>query len=117
MPPEDDDGSGALEERVGQLEDEVAAIQHRNRLAELDHAWDTSWTRRILITLLTYIAIAVYFLAIDLPTPFISAVVPAVAFVLATMSLPWFQPYWERYVYSGERPHREDVHSEEFTSG
>lgn len=111
-PPHEED----LEERVKRLEDAVEAIQHRNRLAELDHAWNTSWSRRILITALTYIAIAVYFLAIELPQPLINAVVPAVAFVLATMSLPWFQPYWEKYIYSGERPHKEEMHSLDITS-
>lgn len=106
---------GSFEERLTRVEEGIERIQHRNNLAELDRAWEISWSRRILITVFTYIAIAIYFFAVGIQQPLINAVVPAVAFVLATMSLPWFQPYWEKYVYSGERPHREDVHIEDVT--
>ena len=92
---------------MDELEDEIQKIKQRNRNAERDKAWETSWARRAAITFLTYIVFVVYFFAASLPEPFINSVVPAVAFVLATMTLPWFQKIWEKYVYDPEkhRPH------------
>lgn len=96
-----------LDERVERLEEEVDAIRERNKKAEKDKAWEISWWRRGVITLLTYIVVVIYFFAADLPDPFINSVVPAVAFVLATMTLPWFQKVWESLIYDPEkhRPH------------
>lgn len=96
-----------LEKRLDQLEDEIDEIKERNRRAEKDKAWEISWWRRAAITLLTYVVIVIYFYTADLPKPLINSVVPAVAFVLATMTLPWFQKVWEKLIYEPEkhRPH------------
>lgn len=96
-----------VEERLDRLEERVEAIEERNRRAERDKAWEISWWRRAAITVLTYLVIVVYFFAADLPDPFVNSVVPAVAFVLATMTLPWLQRLWERFIYDPERhrPH------------
>jgi hypothetical protein len=96
-----------VQERLENLEKEVEGIKERNKRAERDKAWEISWWRRGVITLLTYIVMVVYFYAADLPQPLINSVVPAVAFVLATMTLPWFQKLWEKLIYDPEedRPH------------
>lgn len=98
-----------LADRVERLEEDLDRVHRRNRNAEVDKAWEISWTRRLVITLLTYAVIVIYFVAADLPAPFINSVVPAVAFVLATMTLPWFQKPWVRYVFDPETdlPHTE----------
>jgi hypothetical protein len=96
-----------LEERVDKLESDVNNIHERNKRAEKDKAREISWWRRGIITLLTYVVIVIYFFSAGLPDPFVNSVVPAVAFVLATMTLPWFQKIWEIYLYDPEkhRPH------------
>ena len=42
------------------LEKEIKKIQERNKRVELDKAWETSWTRRICIMILTYIVVIIY---------------------------------------------------------
>lgn len=82
------------------LEKEIAEIKKRNRHVESDKAWETSWTRRILLTFFTYLAIGLYLNAIKIPEPWLNAVVPAVGFMLSTLTLPFFKRMWTKYFYN-----------------
>ena len=82
---------------LAQLQKEVAQIRSRNQHVELDKAWETSWTRRILLTAFTYLAIGFYLTAISVQNPWLNAIVPAVAFMLSTLTLPFFKKVWTRY--------------------
>ena len=42
------------------LENEIIKIKERNKKVELDKKWETSWTRRICIMILTYIVVIIY---------------------------------------------------------
>jgi len=42
------------------LEKEIEEIKSRNKRVELDKAWETSWTRKICICILTYIVVIIY---------------------------------------------------------
>ena len=37
-----------------ELENEIVKIKERNKKVELDKAWETSWTRKMCIGILTY---------------------------------------------------------------
>ncbi|MDD5041329.1 MAG: hypothetical protein PHX87_03600 [Candidatus Peribacteraceae bacterium] len=75
-------------------ESQIATIMERNRRVEADKAWEVSWTRRILITALTY-GIAVLFLwLIASPNFWLNAAVPALGYLLSTLSLPWVKQWW-----------------------
>ena len=76
------------------LEQRVQKIEDRNRGVEIDKAWETSWTRRFLLTLFTYLAIGVYMWAIDISRPWLNAVVPAIAFMLSTLTMPFLKKIW-----------------------
>ena len=76
------------------LEERVLKIEQRNQKVELDKAWETSWTRRFLIAIMTYITMVLFFLVAKLPKPFINSIVPTVGFVLSTLSLPYFKKLW-----------------------
>ena len=78
------------------LEKEVIGIKERNKRVEVDKAWETSFTRRALAVVLTYFVIVVFFYSAGLPDPFINAIVPALAFVLSTFSMPLFKKMWLR---------------------
>lgn len=77
-----------------ELEREIEKINERNSRVEKDKAWETSLTRRSLLTFFTYLAIGVYLQAIDVPLPWLNAIVPAVAFMLSTLTLPFFKKLW-----------------------
>ncbi len=76
------------------LEKRLEAIEQRNKRVELDKAWEISWVRKILITILTYIVVMLFFLVAQLPKPFINSIVPTAGFVLSTLSLPFFKKVW-----------------------
>ena len=76
------------------LEQRIQKIEERNERVEIDKAWETSWIRRILLTIFTYISIGVYMWAIEITRPWLNAVVPAVAFMLSTLTIPFFKKLW-----------------------
>ena len=83
---------------IKQLEKEIEKIKERNREVEDNKAWETSYTRRILLVTFTYLAIGFYLQAINVPSPWLNAIVPAVAFMLSTLTLPFFKKLWlKRY--------------------
>lgn len=78
------------------IDERVIAIEQRNKKVELDKAWETSWTRRGSIALLTYIIVLTYLFLIRNEHPFINAAVPAAGFLLSTLLLPQIRAVWQR---------------------
>ncbi len=77
-----------------QLEAEVEQIKVRNRRVEADKAWETSWARRIFISASTYILIAIFLAVLGVEQPFISAIIPALAYLISTLSLGLLKSWW-----------------------
>jgi len=75
---------------------ELKKINERNKRVELDKAWEISYTRRVLLTVFTYLSIGVYLWAIKIPKPWLNAIVPAIAFMLSTLTLPFFKKIWAK---------------------
>ncbi len=84
---------------LAQLEKEIKEIKARNQRVEADKVWETSFSRRGLLILFTYLAIGFYLQAIQVPTPWINAIVPAVGFLLSTLTLPFFKRVWLKHVF------------------
>ncbi|MDD4628352.1 MAG: hypothetical protein PHE68_03075 [Candidatus Peribacteraceae bacterium] len=77
-------------------ESQISAILERNKRVEADKAWEVSWCRRITIAVLTY-AIATLFLWLIASERFwLNAGVPALGYLLSTLSLPWVKQWWIR---------------------
>jgi len=53
----------------------------------------------MLLMIFTYIAIGAYLQAINIPNPWTNAVVPAVAFMLSTLTLPFFKKLWLKHLH------------------
>ena len=68
------------------LEQKINAILERNKKVEADKAWETSKMRRIIIAIATYLIVLYFLLAINAPNPFFNAFIPAIAFILSTLS-------------------------------
>ena len=43
-----------------ELEEKIIKIEERNKRVKLDKAWETTWTRKICIMILTYIVVITY---------------------------------------------------------
>jgi sterol desaturase/sphingolipid hydroxylase (fatty acid hydroxylase superfamily) len=82
------------------LEKRISAIEARNRKVEKDKLWETSYTRRILLILFTYVAISLYLNAIEVSSPWLNAIVPSIGFWLSTLTLPLFRTLWEKYIHN-----------------
>ncbi len=83
-----------------QLEKEIEKLKERNRKVEADKAWETSITRKAIIAVFTYLAIALYLWAIDIPEPWLNAIVPTVGFLLSTLTFPAFKRLWIKKAYN-----------------
>jgi|TARA_B100002003_G_scaffold240895_1_gene261953 ABC-type bacteriocin/lantibiotic exporter with double-glycine peptidase domain len=76
------------------IEKEVGQIIQRNKKVESDKAWETSFTRRAIITIMTYLIIVLFLYIIKISSPWINALIPTIAFMLSTLTLPFFRKLW-----------------------
>ena len=79
------------------LQKEINQIKKRNRMVEANKAWETSYTRRFLLIIFTYLSIGFYLQAISIKDPWLNAVVPSLGFLLSTLTLPFFKKIWIKY--------------------
>ncbi len=76
------------------IEERIQALEERNKNGETDKAWETSWTRRVILLVCTYITIGLYLSVIQVGKPWINAIVPAIGFMISTLSMPLFKKMW-----------------------
>ena len=82
-----------------EIKEEIEKIKSRNKRVELDKKWETSWTRRICICILTYIVVVVYSIMIQkVSNIWLSSLVPVIGFTLSTLSLRFIRQIWENSV-------------------
>lgn len=83
------------------IEQELENIKKRNKRVELDKSWETSWTRKICIIILTYLIVVIYsYLIKQYDNILLSSLVPVIGFALSTLSLKYIRKIWERKIYS-----------------
>lgn len=84
---------------IQDLEEEINKIKERNRRVEREKAWEASWTRRVVVAALTYTVIAVFFFYLGTPDSLKTAIVPTIAFLLSTLSVPFIKQLWLKYIH------------------
>jgi len=82
------------------IEERVEKIEQRNKSVELDKAWETSWTRIIIIAIFTYVIVGIFLQVINIPRPWISALVPVIGFTLSTITMPFFKNWWVKQFHT-----------------
>lgn len=83
------------------IEQELENIKKRNKRVELDKSWETSWTRKICIMILTYLIVVIYsYLIKQYDNILLSSLVPVIGFALSTLSVKYIRKIWERKIYS-----------------
>ncbi len=81
------------------LEKRIKNIEERNKRVELDKRWETCWTRRLCIIVLTYIIVIFYtFLIRKYDAILLSSLVPVIGYTLSTLSLKLVRKAWEKKV-------------------
>jgi len=82
---------------IKEIEKEIENIKERNKRVELDKAWETSFTRKVCICVLTYIVVITYSYLIKKVTNIaLSSLVPVIGFYLSTLSLKVVRNIWEK---------------------
>lgn len=77
-----------------ELDVAIGRINERNKRVEADKAWETSLTRRLFISGSTYLLIAIFMMALGVEKPFVSAIIPAVAYLISTLTLGVVKSWW-----------------------
>jgi hypothetical protein len=85
------------ESKLNEITKKIEKIEKRNKKVEADKAWETSYTRRFFIAILTYLIVVLFFRILNLPKPFINAIVPTMGFLLSTLSISILKTIWLRY--------------------
>jgi hypothetical protein len=78
------------------MQNDIQNIIERNKRVEQDKAWEMSLTRRAFIAVLTYLTTALLLWINGIENPLLQACIPAVAYLLSTLSLPWVKKRWMR---------------------
>ena len=82
-----------------ELKKELDEIKLRNKRVELDKKWETSYTRKICICILTYIVVLIYSNMVNKSNDiFLSSLVPVIGFFLSTLSLRLVRKLWEKKI-------------------
>ena len=80
-----------------EINNEIEKLKQRNKRVELDKKWETCWTRKICIYILTYIVVIIYsYLIRNFENIFLSSLVPVIGFTLSTLSLKFVRKIWEK---------------------
>lgn len=65
--------------KIKEIEQEIENIKKRNKRVELDKKWETCWTRKICICILTYMVVIIYSYVIrNFDNIFLSSLVPVI---------------------------------------
>lgn len=78
------------------IEKRLRALEARNKRVEADKAWETSWTRRITIALLTYLVVCSYLALVIHINPWLNDLVPVVGYLLSTLTLSAIKQMWSK---------------------
>ncbi len=81
------------------VQQELNKLKERNKRVDANKAWETSFTRKVTLAVLTYFVIGLTLTTIKNPDPWINAIIPTLGFLLSTLSLPYIKNVWERYMY------------------
>lgn len=76
------------------IETEIKNIKERNQSVEKDKAWERSWTRRTFIFVITYATAGVWLFVINDTFPWLKALVPAIGYILSTLTMPTLKNWW-----------------------
>jgi hypothetical protein len=86
-------------ERLDKLSHEIEQIKLRNKRVEADKAWETSYTRKFSLVLITYLVISLFMSAMHINEPWKNAIIPSMGFFISTLSLTYIKILWKKYIY------------------
>jgi hypothetical protein len=76
------------------LVNRIEKLEARNKKVEADKAWETSWIRRLLIMVLTYLVVMSYLHFVVHINPWINGFVPVIGYFLSTLTVSAAKKQW-----------------------
>jgi len=76
------------------LEEEIRKIKERNSRVETDKAWETSQTRIIFLSVITYVLVTLVLCVIHNERPFVYSLIPTLGYFISMQSLPFIKKWW-----------------------
>lgn len=90
-----------MEERIKKIEEEIEVIKDRNKRVEADKAWETSYFRIFIISLIIYIVAVKFLYYINAENYYLNALVPPIGYFLSVQTLPFIKKWWIKNRYKG----------------
>jgi uncharacterized membrane-anchored protein len=72
----------------------IELLEARNKRVDADKAWETSWIRKILIMVLTYLVVISYLHFVVHINPWINGFVPVIGYFLSTQTISIVKKRW-----------------------
>ena len=85
-----------MEERIKNLEKEIELIKERNARVEGDKAWETSYFRVFLISIIFYLIAVIILLFMGTKDYLTNAIFPPIVYFISDQSLPFIKKWWIR---------------------
>ncbi|MDB5164813.1 MAG: hypothetical protein JWL89_439 [Candidatus Saccharibacteria bacterium] len=79
-----------------ELVERIEKLEARNKRVEDNKGWETSWTRRLSIMVLTYLTVCVYLHFVVHISPWVNALVPVIGYFLSTLTVQRLKQHWLR---------------------
>lgn len=76
------------------IEQEILKIKERNKRVAFDKQWETSFFRRSIISIITYLVAVSWLAVIHEPNLWWKAFIPVAGYILSTFSLPPIKKWW-----------------------
>ncbi|MBI5223907.1 hypothetical protein HY990_05815 [Candidatus Micrarchaeota archaeon] len=80
----------------GEIEEDIKRIRERNARVELDKAWETSFERRGVIALGTYLGALILLTIIKAENAALGATIPMFGYLSSTLTLPFLKEHWAK---------------------
>lgn len=83
-----------MDERFSEIEKRLSLIEERNARVEKDKAWETSFTRIVTVSVLTYFVAVLAFWMLGNTQFWLNALIPTLGFLLSVQSVPVVKKWW-----------------------
>ena len=77
-----------------EIEFELKNIKERNKKVEVDKAWEVSLFRKLVVCIFTYFIVGIFLVMIEAKSPWLTAIVPALAYFVSTLTMPLLKKWW-----------------------
>lgn len=95
----DNQAESVVELQIQELSIEIEKIKERNLRVSANKAWETSFTRKVLLVLVTYLIVGLCLMSIHNPQPWLNAIIPSIGFFISTLTMPVIKRTWIEIFY------------------